>query len=208
MLICPESPTWLVLKGRRREATEVAQKLWGEEAAATQLGAGALAWRGLIASVACRREWPAAAAPAAAPAAHWHACAARQLASRRSRHPLRNLPAWHAGKEDEGGAEPSWGEVLRSRAARTGVALFLFQQFSGINAIVYFSSAGEAGGSGGSLAQRSAGAALAWPLPQAALAPPPTPWPQCLPRPASSRARWRRPRWAPQTCWAPWWRQA
>ena len=41
-----------------------------------------------------------------------------------------------------GGGEPSWGEVLGSRAARIGVALFVFQQFSGINAIVYFSSSG------------------------------------------------------------------
>ncbi len=49
-----------------------------------------------------------------------------------------------AAKQSEGGAgEPSWGEVLSSRAARIGVMLFLFQQFSGINAIVYFSSSGQ-----------------------------------------------------------------
>ena len=40
MLVCPESPTWLLLKGRRREAETVAQQLWGEDALA-QLGAGA-----------------------------------------------------------------------------------------------------------------------------------------------------------------------
>ena len=40
MLACPESPTWLALKGRRREAAEVGEKLWGADAAAAQLGAG------------------------------------------------------------------------------------------------------------------------------------------------------------------------
>lgn len=49
---------------------------------------------------------------------------------------------------EAGGAEASWGEVLGSRAALTGVALFAFQQFTGINAIVYFSSSGERGGGG------------------------------------------------------------
>jgi len=39
-------------------------------------------------------------------------------------------------------SEPSWGEVLSSRAAIVGMLLFVFQQFSGINAIVYFSSSG------------------------------------------------------------------
>lgn len=50
-----------------------------------------------------------------------------------------------AAKEGDGTApsQPSWGEVLSSRAALVGVMLFLFQQFSGINAIVYFSSSGE-----------------------------------------------------------------
>jgi len=60
--------------------------------------------------------------------------------------PLQHAPAHPpvAAKQSEGGAgEPSWGEVLSSRAARLGVMLFLFQQFSGINAIVYFSSSGE-----------------------------------------------------------------
>ena len=40
MLICPESPAWLVLKLRRREAEAVAEKLWGADGLA-QLGAGA-----------------------------------------------------------------------------------------------------------------------------------------------------------------------
>ncbi len=62
---------------------------------------------------------------------------------------------FHADKTDGGPkAEASWGEVLASRGARVGVALFVLQQFSGINAIVYFSSAvfevgGRAGGRGG-----------------------------------------------------------
>lgn len=51
MLVCPESPTWLQLKGRRREADEIGEKLWGEEAAAAQLGAGAPAAGGWVATV-------------------------------------------------------------------------------------------------------------------------------------------------------------
>lgn len=86
MLVCPESPVWLQLKGRHREAEDMAVQLWGADGPA-QLGSA--------------DKGPALAAPR---------------------------------------AEPSWGEVLGSRAARIGVALFLFQQFSGINAIVYFSS--------------------------------------------------------------------
>lgn len=37
-------------------------------------------------------------------------------------------------------AEASWGEALASKSVRIGCILFLLQQFSGINAIVYFSS--------------------------------------------------------------------
>lgn len=40
MLVCPESPAWLVLKGHRREAGAVAEKLWGADGS-SQLGAGA-----------------------------------------------------------------------------------------------------------------------------------------------------------------------
>jgi hypothetical protein len=46
------------------------------------------------------------------------------------------------GEPGGGAAQASWREVLGSRAAQTGVALFVFQQFAGINAIVYFSSSG------------------------------------------------------------------
>ncbi len=38
-------------------------------------------------------------------------------------------------------AAPSWGEVLSAKSTQTGMVLFLLQQLSGINAIVYFSSA-------------------------------------------------------------------
>lgn len=48
------------------------------------------------------------------------------------------------GEGEGGGGEASWGEVLTSRATIVGMLLFLFQQFSGINAIVYFSSSGAA----------------------------------------------------------------
>lgn len=60
----------------------------------------------------------------------------------------RALPCCAAKHTDEEGgsgmaaSEPSWGEVLSSRAAIVGMLLFVFQQFSGINAIVYFSSSG------------------------------------------------------------------
>jgi len=40
ILFCPESPAWLVLKGLRREASSVAEQLWGPDGA-VQLGAGA-----------------------------------------------------------------------------------------------------------------------------------------------------------------------
>ena len=40
MLFCPESPAWLALKGQRKEALAVAEKLWGADAL-SQLGAGA-----------------------------------------------------------------------------------------------------------------------------------------------------------------------
>lgn len=40
MLVCPESPAWLVLKGHRREAGAVVEKLWGPDGT-SQLGAGA-----------------------------------------------------------------------------------------------------------------------------------------------------------------------
>lgn len=40
MLVCPESPAWLALKGQRREAVAVAEKLWGPDGA-SQLGSGA-----------------------------------------------------------------------------------------------------------------------------------------------------------------------
>ncbi len=48
------------------------------------------------------------------------------------------------GADVEGGSsaqEPvSMGELLGNKGVRIGCAIFLLQQFSGINAIVYFSS--------------------------------------------------------------------
>lgn len=56
-------------------------------------------------------------------------------------------------------AEPSWGEVFASPGARIGVIMFLLQQFSGINAIVYFSSSvfSKAGIASGALASAAVG---------------------------------------------------
>lgn len=63
--------------------------------------------------------------------------------------------------KSDGGArsEPSWGEVLSSRGAQIGVILFILQQFSGINAIVYFSSSvfAKAGVTSGALASAAVG---------------------------------------------------
>lgn len=102
MLFAPESPTWLKLAGRTKEAEETATLLWGPDGP-VQLGQG----------------------------------------------------------KDEGGAkpDPSWGEVLGSRATAVGMALFVFQQFSGINAIVYFSSSvfEKAGIQSGALASAAVG---------------------------------------------------
>ncbi|GAB4818024.1 hypothetical protein N2152v2_005070 [Parachlorella kessleri] len=68
-------------------------------------------------------------------------------------------------KELVGGGSPrkadaSWGEALGSRTALVGCALFLLQQFSGINAIVYFSSSvfERAGIQSGALASAAVGA--------------------------------------------------
>jgi sugar porter (SP) family MFS transporter len=54
-------------------------------------------------------------------------------------------------------ADPTWREVLASPGARVGVTLFILQQLSGVNAIVYFSSdvfarAGVASGAAASAA--------------------------------------------------------
>ena len=51
MLACPESPTWLQLKGRKREAEATAVQLWGPDGE-EQLG-GARAPACLPASLAC-----------------------------------------------------------------------------------------------------------------------------------------------------------
>jgi len=57
-------------------------------------------------------------------------------------------------------AKPQWKEVLASRGAKIGVIIFLLQQFSGINAIVYFSSSvfAKAGVTSGALASAAVGA--------------------------------------------------
>jgi sugar porter (SP) family MFS transporter len=106
MLMAPESPTWLVLTGKRGEAEVAATKLWGQGGTA-------------------------------------------QLPE----------PSSPSGGEREKG-EGGWGETLASKGARVGIALFLLQQFSGINAIVYFSSSvfSQAGVKSGALASAAVGA--------------------------------------------------
>lgn len=48
--------------------------------------------------------------------------------------------AGHAKSDGGPKDRAQWGEVVANRGALTGAALFFLQQFSGINAIVYFSS--------------------------------------------------------------------
>jgi sugar porter (SP) family MFS transporter len=54
---------------------------------------------------------------------------------------------------------PSWADAFQSKGAKIGVVMFLLQQFSGINAIVYFSSSvfASAGISSGALASAAVG---------------------------------------------------
>jgi sugar porter (SP) family MFS transporter len=104
MFFCPESPSWLSLKGESHAAEAVAMKLWGEEGL-SQLGdAGS-----------------------------------KPLEARES--------------------SPSWSETIKSKGARIGVVMFLLQQLSGINAIVYFSSSvfASAGITSGALASAAVG---------------------------------------------------
>lgn len=56
-------------------------------------------------------------------------------------------------------SSPSWAEAFQSKGAKIGVIMFLLQQFSGINAIVYFSSSvfASAGISSGALASAAVG---------------------------------------------------
>lgn len=58
------------------------------------------------------------------------------------------------------GSEPTWSEVLASPGARVGASLFLFQQFSGINAVIYFSTRifSQAGVTSGAMASALVGA--------------------------------------------------
>lgn len=86
MLFCPESPSWLALRGEQHAAEAVATKLWGPNGT-SQLG-------------------------------------------------MEKEP----GASDLKETKPSWNEVFASKGAKIGVIMFILQQFSGINAIVYFSS--------------------------------------------------------------------
>jgi len=65
-----------------------------------------------------------------------------------------------AAPANGGAAAPSLADLFRSRGVRVGCALFLLQQFSGINAIVYFSSSvfATAGVSNGAAASAAVGA--------------------------------------------------
>ena len=104
MLFCPESPSWLSMKGESHAAEAVAMKLWGEQGL-SQLG------------------------------------------------DVGNEPLEIKEKS------PSWSEAIKSKGAQIGVIMFLLQQLSGINAIVYFSSSvfASAGITSGALASAAVG---------------------------------------------------
>uniref|UniRef100_A0A1D1ZMN6 Major facilitator superfamily (MFS) profile domain-containing protein n=1 Tax=Auxenochlorella protothecoides TaxID=3075 RepID=A0A1D1ZMN6_AUXPR len=67
--------------------------------------------------------------------------------------------AGHAKSDGGPKDRAQWGEVVANRGALTGAALFFLQQFSGINAIVYFSSSvfERAGFHSGTLASAAVG---------------------------------------------------
>jgi hypothetical protein len=158
MLFSPESPAWLVLAGRRAEAEDTALRLWGPQGLA-QLGTGALRVRGVVwggVCVVCAQCLGIVSVRACL-------CALRGIFVARS--PTPRLAPWLPlfADKDGGGApaaDPSWREVLANRGALTGVAIFVLQQFSGINAIVYFSSSvfSAAGVASGALASAAVGA--------------------------------------------------
>ena len=122
---------WLVLSGRRREAEETAQRLWGPEGA-LQLGGGAL-------PPCARLDYKTTARDASV---HWEVQVGDVCISSSLTPTARALPRPRPADKTAGGSkgDAGWGEVLSSRSTALGVTLFVLQQFSGINAIVYFSS--------------------------------------------------------------------
>ena len=213
MLACPESPTWLGLKGRRREATEVAEKLWGEGGGGGAAGHG-YEQEGGLSPCPCNAVWcwsgPHAASLLCPPSPHPHPALPHPTPQpRRARAAAaasrRGARCWPAGR----GAPASRSSYSNSFRASTPSSTSLLRCVVCAVGRVCVGPMGKqalwvAGGRrspGPSPAPRGA--------PNAAC---------CLLRPrpavrqssaarASSLARWHRRRWAPPMCWAPWWRQ-
>ena len=147
MLFCVESPAWLQLKGRQREAEEVALQVGGGPAEPCAFrSAPSLPCPALLATfhypLRAKEAWAQPVAPNTtvllAPAdlllLRRRLCPCMQLWGHEGASQLGavgkgpGLPGGGASK-----AEPGLGEVLSTRAARFAVAIFVLQQFSGVS---------------------------------------------------------------------------
>jgi hypothetical protein len=120
MLTSPESPTFLLSKGKPKDAEKAAEALWGPAFRSELYGAA-----GVVADVGKMVvESDIESAAAVAQAGFEDGRSGGKATEKRN-------------------GDVSWGEMLSGtnrKLLAVACSLFLIQQFSGINAIVYFSS--------------------------------------------------------------------